>query len=204
MQLRPDVRYVTGLSFGGHANQFLSTGKLLYLAKILNRVAIIPTLLPVHFDAGPANFSDFYDVPRFYHDTRIPAVVFSDVKATVLPGAPANEGLSCWSTHEVCVGMGNLQICPSHLLFSVDPSRAYFLPLQDAHGLWTDLWALHLRRQDFKEFTGLTPLEKYQSAVARVVKNIQLRLDNPDGWRSPGKENFRRFGIPANRYEVLT
>lgn len=60
MQLKAGVRYVTGLSYGGHgssfhgagqrgfltrfgttANQFISIGKLLFLARELNRVAIM-------------------------------------------------------------------------------------------------------------------------------------------------------------------
>lgn len=63
--------------------------------------------------------------------------------------------------------------------------------------------SVHLRRGDFEVFNGgFTELEKYQQAVQRVVMNTQVRLDNPDTWRGPGKVHFRSFGIPASKYQV--
>lgn len=52
--------------------------------------------------------------------------------------------------------------------------------------------SIHLRRGDFQEFTGLTPLEKYQMALERVVKSLQIRIEN-DNWRGPGKDAFARY-----------
>lgn len=40
-QLLPGVRYITSMSYGGHANQFVGISNLLYVAKITNRVAIM-------------------------------------------------------------------------------------------------------------------------------------------------------------------
>lgn len=40
-QLVPDVRYITSMSYGGHANQLVGIINLLYLAKLTNRVAIM-------------------------------------------------------------------------------------------------------------------------------------------------------------------
>lgn len=40
-QIVPDVRYITTMSYGGHANQFVGIINLLYLAKLVNRVAIV-------------------------------------------------------------------------------------------------------------------------------------------------------------------
>lgn len=40
-QLVPDVRYITSMSYGGHANQLVGIINLLYLAKVTNRVAIM-------------------------------------------------------------------------------------------------------------------------------------------------------------------
>ncbi|KAM0753009.1 hypothetical protein T439DRAFT_187623 [Meredithblackwellia eburnea MCA 4105] len=331
IQLKQGVRYLTALAYGGHANQFISIGKLLYLGKLLNRVVLIPTLLPVHFDAPPANFSDFFDLPRFYHDAQIPALEFSTVKSIGKPGSQQNEGLSCWSTQEVTVGHANLQeqsldvhniwvdhwampqlsrglgghdiafdsmrmfdfeewarkdwiarvkedmlpqqsenfegdkrqnlkvgfdpintpppddqiMCLDNTLFlgpvMFPPAFTGDIPLEPAvpgEGLsWMGATqfihftqqvedvadeylmglfgvtspsrippfiSVHLRRGDFKEFAGLTALEKYQAAVNRVVANLQQRLDDPEAWRGPGKANFRHFGIPARKYQVLT
>lgn len=63
---------------------------------------------------------------------------------------------------------------------------------------------VHLRRGDFKDFTGLTALEKYSSAVERVRQRLQVRLDDQEGWRGPGREHFTDFGISANEYAVVT
>lgn len=40
-QFKEGINYVTTLSWGGHANQFLAIIHLLHLAKILDRVAIM-------------------------------------------------------------------------------------------------------------------------------------------------------------------
>jgi hypothetical protein len=50
----------------------------------------------------------------------------------------------------------------------------------------------HIRRGDFAEARGLTSLDKYTDAIQRVREKIDWRMDNPDGWKSPGKgnENF--------------
>ncbi|KAL8286991.1 hypothetical protein RQP46_003997 [Phenoliferia psychrophenolica] len=125
MQMKLDVRYVTSVAFGGHANQFISIGKLLYLAKILDRVAIIPSLMPIHFTADPASFSDFFDLPRFYHESGIAAVDFAAVKPLKMLNHGPPERVSCYSSHEACTGEGNLH---PHSLF--------------AHNIAPDLWPL--------------------------------------------------------------
>lgn len=63
---------------------------------------------------------------------------------------------------------------------------------------------IHLRRGDFKEFTGFTPLERYVSALARVRDNLQRRLEDPYGWQGPGRAHFRSHGIRADQYAVVT
>ncbi|KAI5478250.1 GDP-fucose protein O-fucosyltransferase [Pseudohyphozyma bogoriensis] len=121
-QMKKGVRYVTSLAYGGHANQFISIGKLLYLAKLTHRVAIIPTLSPLHFEADPANISEFYDMARFWHESKIPFVEFSSLKPINQPTHHARpeashashptktqlETLPCWSVQEAVVGHANL------------------------------------------------------------------------------------------------
>ncbi|GAA5929026.1 hypothetical protein JCM1841_005613 [Sporobolomyces salmonicolor] len=110
MQLKDGVRYATALAYGGHANQMISIQKLLYFSKLTNRVGIIPALLPVHIDGHPENLSTFYDLPRFYHESHIPAVEMSRVKPVDWTSSlPQKEHLSCWSVQEATVGFANLE-----------------------------------------------------------------------------------------------
>lgn len=64
--------------------------------------------------------------------------------------------------------------------------------------------SVHLRRGDFKAFTGFAALEKYSLAVERIRQRLQMRLDDQEGWRGPGKEHFTDFGLSANDYAVVT
>lgn len=63
---------------------------------------------------------------------------------------------------------------------------------------------IHLRRGDFKDFGGLTALEKYTAALVRVRAALQARLEDPYNWRGPGRKHFRSFGIQASQYAVVT
>ncbi|GAA6014240.1 hypothetical protein JCM10207_006143 [Rhodosporidiobolus poonsookiae] len=107
-QIKPGVRYIATLSYGGHANQFMAIQNLLYLGKLLNRVVIIPTLTPLHFHETPRDFSQFYDLDRLYHDTKIPAVELSDMKWWNFSAPPPLEPLSCWSILELAAGGRNV------------------------------------------------------------------------------------------------
>ncbi|BGP00644.1 hypothetical protein NBRC10513v2_006443 [Rhodotorula toruloides] len=126
-QLKDGIRYVTASAYGGHANQMIGIQKLLYFAKLTNRVAIIPTLWPIHIDgAQPANISDFYDLDRFWHESHIAAVEMSRVKAPDFAGSlPQNENISCWSIQEATVGFPNLA------------SWSF-----DFHDIWVNYWPL--------------------------------------------------------------
>ncbi|GAA5988929.1 hypothetical protein JCM10908_006234 [Rhodotorula pacifica] len=62
---------------------------------------------------------------------------------------------------------------------------------------------LHLRRGDFKDFTGLTDLDKYTAGLERAQQRLQARLDDPDGWTGPGKHAFRADRRRATDYPVV-
>ncbi|KAM0755345.1 hypothetical protein T439DRAFT_1154 [Meredithblackwellia eburnea MCA 4105] len=100
VQLKTDVRYITTMSYGGHANQFISIYNLLFLGKLLRRVVIIPTLIPLHFDADPIPMSAFFDIERFIRDSKIPSILLSDMKYLNMTHPPPSERVSCWSVHE--------------------------------------------------------------------------------------------------------
>jgi hypothetical protein len=144
--LKPGVRYITTLSYGGHgtssffsstffpltfspqtANQFMAIENLLYLGKLLNRVVIMcvplsspsyilsslfssssPTLTALHFEETPRDFSHFYDLDRFYHESRIPAIELSSMKWWNFSTPPPLEPLSCWSILELTAGGRNV------------------------------------------------------------------------------------------------
>ncbi|GAA5943703.1 hypothetical protein JCM3775_001341 [Rhodotorula graminis] len=107
-QLKPGVRYITTMSYGGHANQFMAIENLLYLSKLLSRVAIVPTLSPLHFNETPRDFSTFYDLDRFYRETEIPAVEMSAFKPWNFTRPAVKEQISCWSVLEQTAGNRNV------------------------------------------------------------------------------------------------
>lgn len=130
-QVKPGVRYITSMSYGGHANQFVGIYNLLLLAKMTSRVAIMsvallpdsarnpthpsrtrpcsPTLTPLHFSGEPQNFSLFYDLDRFIRESGIPAVQLSDLKPLVRARSDVapQEPISCWSVLERVAGNAN-------------------------------------------------------------------------------------------------
>lgn len=125
-QLKTGVRYVTTMAYGGHANQFISIQKMLYMAKQTSRVGLIPTLIPIHIDGPALPMSSFYDIDRFNSDAAVPALEFSQLKAIDLDSSrPHDERVSCWSIQELAVGHANAGA------FSFD-----------VHDVWVDHWAL--------------------------------------------------------------
>ncbi|GAA5914475.1 O-fucosyltransferase family protein [Sporobolomyces salmoneus] len=99
-QLKPGVRYITSMSYGGHANQFIGIQNLLHLGKLLNRVVIIPTLTPLHFQGLPQDMSTFYDLDYFYEKTSIPIIEQSTLKRWNFTDPPPLESVTCWSVLE--------------------------------------------------------------------------------------------------------
>ncbi|KAL8278476.1 hypothetical protein RQP46_009166 [Phenoliferia psychrophenolica] len=106
----------------------ISIYHLLYAAKLLNRVPIIPTLLPEHFAAEPASVAEYYDIPRFHSESKIPAITLDDVtRVRDSSLSPPPERLSCWS-----------------ILERVVPVGANFggNKLMESHGVNVDFWPL--------------------------------------------------------------
>lgn len=67
-----------------------------------------PTLTALHFDETPRDFSHFYDLDRFYHESRIPAVELSSLKYWNFTSPPPLEPMSCWSILELTAGGRNV------------------------------------------------------------------------------------------------
>ncbi|GAA5906303.1 O-fucosyltransferase family protein [Sporobolomyces salmoneus] len=66
---------------------------------------------------------------------------------------------------------------------------------------------IHLRRGDFAEFTGAyTDLEKYTSALSRLLPRLQARLDNSTSYSGPSRNAFRpppHSRLPATEYSIV-
>ncbi|KAK4048962.1 hypothetical protein OIO90_005597 [Microbotryomycetes sp. JL221] len=63
--------------------------------------------------------------------------------------------------------------------------------------------SIHIRRGDFKDFTGFTSLERYVAGLERVRARLQERLDDPLNWDGPGRKHFKSYGISAAEYPIV-
>lgn len=78
---------------------FLTTlsmqANLIYLAKITDRVPIIPPFVPSHIggDAGSIAFGDIFNTTRLGEAIGIPVIEWKDVKR---PGSEVLDDLGCW------------------------------------------------------------------------------------------------------------
>ncbi|GAA5828350.1 hypothetical protein JCM11251_006209 [Rhodosporidiobolus azoricus] len=185
-QIKPGVRYITTLSYGGHANQFIGIQNLLYLGKLLNRVVIIPTLTPLHFQEYPADFSRFYNLDRFYHETRIPAVQLGDLKYWNFTAPPPQEPLSCWSTLERIYGGRNVND-GSMAVHNIDVK---YFPMPPDLALAADgyLWLEAIHQFDYNWYTRQEWLKKVQKELLP---------------QKPPPEDPKATLVPLNRHQNL-
>ena len=165
-QLKPGVRYITSIGFGGHSNQFIGVVKLFYLGQLTNRVAIAPTLTPLHFNGGPEKFSQFYDLDRFFVATSIPVVDFSAFKSVGLSGVK-DDRISCWSVQEVTPTGGANRAADSMAVHSVGVDF-WALPKDMARGLGgNDLAYDSIRLFDFNVWARRMWIETVSSIFLR-------------------------------------
>lgn len=78
------------------ANDFMTYVNLLYLAKLTDRVAIIPPWQPSHLPvaAGYPPFSDVFDLPRLSRAMGTPIIEWQDIKNV---NSTHEDQLGCWS-----------------------------------------------------------------------------------------------------------
>ncbi|GAA5965999.1 hypothetical protein JCM8115_004792 [Rhodotorula mucilaginosa] len=172
-QLVPDVRYITSMSYGGHANQLVGIINLLYLAKVTNRVAIIPTLTPLHFSGLPQDLSVFYDLDRFVRESGIPAIQLSDLKPFAQDPSQeaATEKISCWSVLERVAGNRNFND-GSMLAHGMDV-RNWPLPMEPGPMIWAE---------DLHEFDY--DLGARLAWIKRVNHELLPQRDPPATWKA--------------------
>ncbi|GAA6000105.1 O-fucosyltransferase family protein [Rhodotorula paludigena] len=171
MQMKDGVRYITTMTYGGHANQFIAIQNLLYLGKLLNRVTIIPSLFALHFDELPRDLSDFYDLARFYHDTGIPSVELSSLKRWNLTHPPEVDWISCWSVLEATAGNVNVNdgTMAAHNII------VQYWPLPPTMARASELTAIWF--EAFHEFDF--DREAQSDWIAKVKKEELPQLDSP-------------------------
>ncbi|KAK4046739.1 hypothetical protein OIV83_005844 [Microbotryomycetes sp. JL201] len=331
-RLRDDIRYITAIPYGGHANIFIGLQRLILLGKMTNRVAILPTFDAAHVRGDAQPVDAFYDLDRFYAETRIPIVPMNEIKKMGWTGtAPRLEKIACWSVAERTIGQASPGIeafarhdldprffplpnvpraaggfdlsfdglklfdfqdksawikqvreqllpqrpdatpktqedklknvkdrfdpvngeVPSDQLFCLDNSffigpvmfpetihdglpeepkvpgegdswiqvgqHLHFTePLESAadevlmelfqvsrRSLIPPYISVHIRRGDFKDFTGFTSLERYTAALDKVRMRLQERIENPYNWEGPGRKHFQTHGISAFEYPIV-
>ena len=125
-------------------------------------------------------------------------VMFHDTYEGEVPSAPkvAGEGLSWMAVGQYLRFNQHVEsIADEYLMKLFDVSTPSKIP---------PFITIHLRRGDFKDFGGYTPLEKYVEALGRLRVSLQRRLEDPYNWRGPGRANFRTHGLRADQYAVVT
>lgn len=78
-------------------NDVITMMNLIYLAKITDRIPIIPTFTPswhIGGDAPGIAFGEIFDVPRFIEEAGTELLEWQDVKD---PRSQEIEELGCWS-----------------------------------------------------------------------------------------------------------
>ncbi|KAI0342152.1 hypothetical protein BDW22DRAFT_1331518 [Trametopsis cervina] len=95
--LLADRKYVTSWYAAGWNNDVITMMNLIYLAKITDRIPIIPTFTPswhIGGDAPGITFGEIFDVPRFIQETGIELLEWHQVKD---PASTEVEEIGCWS-----------------------------------------------------------------------------------------------------------
>ncbi|KAH8101626.1 hypothetical protein BXZ70DRAFT_934190 [Cristinia sonorae] len=97
--LRNDTRYMTSWLSAGFTNDVMTLGNLIYLARITNRVPVLPPLdsfigkRPI---AKP--FSEIFDLPRLERALGMDVIEWKDVKD---PKSEELDVLGCWNVFQV-------------------------------------------------------------------------------------------------------
>lgn len=96
--LRNDTKYITSFHSAGWTNDVMTMANLIYLAKISDRIPIIPNFTPEYHVGGPdverIPFSEVFDVPRLSKAIDLPILEWHQVKDTE---SEEIEELGCWS-----------------------------------------------------------------------------------------------------------
>lgn len=95
--LRHDRKYITSWYSAGWNNDVMTMMNLIYLAKITDRIPIIPTFTPswhIGGDAPGITFGEIFDVPRFIEEADMELLEWYEVKDDESEEA---DEIGCWS-----------------------------------------------------------------------------------------------------------
>ncbi|KZT30811.1 hypothetical protein NEOLEDRAFT_37108 [Neolentinus lepideus HHB14362 ss-1] len=96
--LRNDTKYITSWYGAGWTNDVMTMGNLIYLAKITDRIPIIPAFTPeTHvgtWEVPGIPFGEVFDVPRLKKDLGFPVLEWHQVKD---PNSEEIDEFGCWS-----------------------------------------------------------------------------------------------------------
>jgi len=97
--LRNDTKYISSWPSAGWTNDVMAYANLVYLARLTDRVAIIPPFIPSHIggSAGNIDFGAIFNTTRLGEYIGIPVVEWHDVKTR--PSGHMDD-LGCWSVWE--------------------------------------------------------------------------------------------------------
>ncbi|TCD65886.1 hypothetical protein EIP91_002046 [Steccherinum ochraceum] len=97
--LRNDTRYVTSWLSAGFTNDVMTLGNLIYLARITNRVPVLPPL-DSYIGKRPTAipFSEIFDLPRMERELGMDIIEWKDVKDR---RSEELDALGCWNVFQV-------------------------------------------------------------------------------------------------------
>ncbi|KAG8715214.1 hypothetical protein FRC11_005287 [Ceratobasidium sp. 423] len=104
----PDHKYITAWPSSGWTNDVIATINLIYMAKLTDRIPIIPPFTPSHVgsisEVGPLEFGDVFDVPRLANELGMHIIEWREVKHSLLDVHKTEgrvqsevEKVGCWS-----------------------------------------------------------------------------------------------------------
>ncbi|KIM88674.1 hypothetical protein PILCRDRAFT_813643 [Piloderma croceum F 1598] len=93
--LRNDTKYISTWPSAGWTNDVMTYANMIYLARITDRVPVLPPFVPLHIggDAGSIPFGDVFNTTRLGQAIGIPVVEWRDVKR---PGSHILDEIGCW------------------------------------------------------------------------------------------------------------
>jgi len=97
--IRNDTKYISSWPSAGWTNDVMTYANLIYLARITDRVPVIPPFVPSHIggEAGLIPFSDVFNTTRLSQAIGTPVIEWRDVKK---PESDTLDEIGCWDIWE--------------------------------------------------------------------------------------------------------
>ncbi|KAJ3344313.1 hypothetical protein HDU93_000103 [Gonapodya sp. JEL0774] len=144
-------KYITSFPSSGWTNQVMEVTNLIYLARLTDRIPIVPSFEPTHFGslntAGPLKFEDVFDVPYLMGKLGFPVVQWHEIKELNSSSKEQPlEQIGCWSVRAGNQASGGVPgDWTSKNMFKLDVSYTpvpYWFTLTHGADLNTRTWSL--------------------------------------------------------------